>query len=366
MKRYVFFLTAVLAGCLLLASCGRGAAPTQDGSLRSITVYLPLPVKTIAMFPLVIPEYLGYFEEEGLDVETIPTESSSLIIQQMAAGNGEAGWVVSGTAMHALAQNNDIVSVHEFLVKPVFSLIVPEDSPIRSYEDLRGQTIGVENSAGGDIPELKADLENRGLVVGQDVQLIALGEDVGAIWEQVTSGKVAAFNISYNNLVRLIGNNVKFRTLNDELDLTELRPSVPLLIKKDIVEKEPEVAIGLGRAINKAIVFAHANPDAALALQKQAFPEEHGDPDFARLYMDLAIEMSWPQDESRLNRLGEQSLKGWQELQEILISGSSEFEGLKEAFDLEPYITNDFIDEMNDFDREAIEEQARSSNLNYP
>lgn len=356
----------LLVATMFLVACGRASDAPSSGSLRKITVYLPLPVKTIAMFPLVIPEELGYFEEEGLEVDLQTTDSSSLIIQQMAAGNGEAGWVVSGTAMNALAQGNDFISVHEFLVRPVFSLIVPEDSPIQSIADLRGKTVGMENPAGGDLPELRADLENEGLSVGKDVTLIAMGEDMGAVWEQVKAGKADAFNISYNNRVRLEGSGVKFREIGKPVDPSKLRPSVPLLVHRKVVENEPNVVIGLGRAINKAIIFAHANPDAALAIQKKAFPPEHDDPEFARLYMKRAIEMSWPTDESRLSRLGEQSLEGWQELQDILISGSTEVEGLKERFDLEPLITNEFIEQMNDFDRQKIEEEARNSNLTYP
>lgn len=341
------------------------AAAPRD--LRRVTLYLPLPAKTIALFPLVVPGETGFFREEGLEVTLETTDSPSLVLQQLAAGRGDGGWVAAATALQAFARNERLVAVHEFLVQPLFRLIVPADSQVRGYADLKGRDVGVERAEGSDLPELRANLARAGLNVGRDVRIVPLGEDLGAVWPQVTAGKVAAFHISYNNRVRLESTGVRFRGIDPPVPPGQRHPSLPLLLRKEVVEREPAVAIGLGRAINKAIVFARANPDAALAIQKKAFPPEHSDPNFARLYLQRAIEMSWPPEGVNPDtfQFGEQSLSGWKDLQKLLVA-PGQSGGLDREFALEPFVITQFIKEMNAFDRRKVEADARASPLKYP
>ncbi|MCL4368846.1 MAG: ABC transporter substrate-binding protein [Actinobacteria bacterium] len=122
------------------------ATTTTSGELKKLTLYLPLPVKTIAMFPAVVADALGYFKEEGLAVTIEPTDSSTLIVSQLSSGKGDAGLIVAGPAISAFAQGQDFKAVWEMLTHPVFQVSVPESSPVKSLADLKGKKIGVEEA----------------------------------------------------------------------------------------------------------------------------------------------------------------------------------------------------------------------------
>ena len=272
--------------------------------------------------------------------------------------------IVAGTAIAAFSQGQDFKAVWEMLTHPVFQVIVPENSAIKSLSELKGKKIGVEEAQGGDVPELKAALKAAGVDVDNgDAQLVPLGDNYASILPKLDSGEIAAQSASYNSVVQLIGQGYKFRNILPDPDPATVHPSVPLVVRGDLVKNDPQAVIGLARAMTKAIVFAKANPDAALAIMKTAFPPEHEDPAFARLYMDYAINMSWPTVAGR--PFGLQSVEGAQELVELLVNPGQP-SGLQKSFDVSPYFTNDFLTEVNNFDQAKVAAEAKASTLTYP
>jgi len=382
----VLMVAAMLLGFgLTLTACGDGgettttAAPpatagttsteapsttTTVGEPKKLTLYTPLPVPTIAMMVAFVADGAGFFKEEGLEVEIVSTDSSTFEVAQMSSGKGDAGLMVAGPAIGAFAQEQPLISVWEMITHPVFDLITPDGSPIKSMADLKGKNIGVEEAQSGEIPVLKADLKEAGVDVDAgDAQLVPLGDDYAPILPKLESGEIAAMSSSYNSLVQLIAKDYKYRSLLPPVDPENAYPEVPLVVRKDLYDSDPQAVVGLARAMTKALIFAKANPDAALAIMKQAFPPEHEDPDFTHKYMDRAIYMSWPVDESR--PFGQLSLAGAQALVEVLVDPNSP-SGLEKSFDVSPYFTNDLIEQINNFDRAAVEQQAKDSTLTYP
>ncbi len=337
---------------------------TTSGGLTALTLYIPLPVPTIAMMMPYVANGAGFFAEEGLEVEIIPSDSSTLMIGQLASGKGDAGLIVAGPAVGAFAQDQEFIAVWEMITHPVFDLITPDSSPIKSMADLKGKQIGVEEAQSGEIPILKANLKAVGVDIDKgDAQLVPLGDDYTAILPKLESGEVAAMSSSYNSLVGLIAQDYPYRSLLPPVDPENAFPEVPLVVRKELYDTNPQVVIGLARAMSKALVFAKANPDAALAIMKQAFPPEHEDTGFTRKYMDRAIYMSWPVEDDL--PFGQLSETGPQLLVDILVDPGSPG-GLEKSFDVSPFFTNDLIAAINNFDRAAVEKQAMESTLTYP
>lgn len=341
------------------AEDGGEAAEEPSGETVDVTLYTPLPVMTIAMFAPVMANSLGFFEDENLQVEVIGADSGSLAVQQMASGNGEAGLLLSGTALNAIAQGQDLVAVHDFITRPMADLMVPVDSELETYEDLDGATIGVDGLDAGEVPELRGDLSLVGLSENEDYTFTALGDNHAIAFEQVMSGRADALSLNYNERVTLENEGYEMRALEVPYESDAVRPTVPLTVTREFFEDNREAVVGLGRAMNRAVVYAHANPDAALALMREAFPPEHEDPEFARTYMEAALNFSDPDEPGFEGRFGQMPMAGWEELASVLLEDDA-------SVDLEAHVTNDLIDEMNDFDREATEQLAEESELTYP
>ncbi|MCL4368847.1 MAG: ABC transporter substrate-binding protein [Actinobacteria bacterium] len=358
--------TAAPATTAAPETAATSAVPTTTtlGPPTKLTLFLPLPVKTIAMFPAVVADALGYFKDENLTVDIQTADSSPFIISQMSSGKGDAGLILAGTAISAFAQGQDFKAVWEMITHPVFSVVVPENSAVKSLADLKGKQIGIEDATSGYLPELKASLKAAGVDVDKgDALLVPLGQDYGPVLQKLDSGAISAQVASYNHVVTLIEQTYKFRDVYPQPAAGQEHPQVPLVVRGDLYKSSPQAVIGLARAMTKAVVFAKANPDAALAIMKKVFPPEHSDPNAARLYMERAIYMSWPATEG--TPFGTMSIKGAQELVDQMVNPGQP-SGLEKSFDVSPFFTNDLITEINNFDQAKVEAEAKASTLTYP
>src|SRR6201999_501158 len=83
MIRSKLFLFALAVG--LGTSCEAGLAAEKVRAL--------IPVRNIdeSLAPFVVAKYLGYFDQEGLDVDLLAVGGSNEVAIQVAAGNAELG-----------------------------------------------------------------------------------------------------------------------------------------------------------------------------------------------------------------------------------------------------------------------------------
>lgn len=91
-------LACVASLSLVLAACGGGGSGGgedaasgggQDG-MTKLTFLMPAP-SVMQFHPWQIAKELGYFTEEGVDVEIVAGDGSSSILQQIISGNADAG-----------------------------------------------------------------------------------------------------------------------------------------------------------------------------------------------------------------------------------------------------------------------------------
>jgi NitT/TauT family transport system substrate-binding protein len=101
---------------------------------------------------------LGYFAEEGLDVDLIPFSSASEIIPALATGQLEAGGISTNPAMwNAVArgvQLKAVLDIYQFIPgRPTIAVVarkpVYDSGQVRRLEDLRGQNVAVTPPGAG-------------------------------------------------------------------------------------------------------------------------------------------------------------------------------------------------------------------------
>ena len=120
--------------------------------------------------PLVIAHELGYFQDVTLDVELIEPADPNDPPKLIAAGYGQVA-ISYQPQLHIHAdQNLPITRFATLIASPLNSLVVLDDSPIRSLSDLKGRTVGF--SVGGfEDAILGAMLQSTGLSLN-DVTLV--------------------------------------------------------------------------------------------------------------------------------------------------------------------------------------------------
>jgi NitT/TauT family transport system substrate-binding protein len=83
----------------------------------------------------------GSFKDAGLDVDVSDGKGSSLVMQQVAAGEIDVGWVQLGPMAAARGKGLPLTSIAGFVRKSDLGGLVPKDSDIKTVKDLEGKKV---------------------------------------------------------------------------------------------------------------------------------------------------------------------------------------------------------------------------------
>jgi len=106
-------------------------------------------LRIVVSFPTYVAQEKGFFAEEGLEVELIPFNSGSAIIDALVAGRIDAN-CGSATTGHWFVAQAAPDRFKIFLINGskankennAFSVVVKKDSPIKDLKDLKGKKVG--------------------------------------------------------------------------------------------------------------------------------------------------------------------------------------------------------------------------------
>lgn len=349
-------LLLLAVAAVFLTACGGGAnEPTSQqpetgtDSLRQVTVAIPFP-SGIAFYPLFVAKEMGYFAEEGLEVSVVPLDGSSNVYKQVMADQADFGFPSPPPIIDGRAQGHDARAVYTMYQGFVFQVVSLEGSPYRTLDDLRGQTIGVGSEAGSEAAFIRALLADKGFTEGEDYQIVEVG-DGGAASVSLRQERVAAYASAFIDMaiMRLRGVDLQYVEIGSAGDLFD----AVLFTKDQTIQSDPELVIGMGRALAKGTLFGFENPEAAVKLGGRSFPEEIEDMEFAMAVMEETIALF--KTPSGVG-IGHNVPAKWQAYVDYM-QFREETTGPVVVDDL---FTNEFIDAFNDFDHDAVAADARS------
>lgn len=309
-----------------------------------------------------VPSEMGFFEEEGLTVSLETADGSSAALQVVASGSADVTNSEVVSTVSAVAQGVPVTSFAGIVVNYPWRIGVLEGSSVQSAEDLRGKKVGIISLASGSNPFARAWMSENGLDPDSDVELIPVGGGPAAL-AAIESGEVDAL-AHYTELYATFANlGSPFRFLPNPA-LFDPQFSIALTSSSDLFESQPDVLARYGRALFKGVLFSAVNPEAAMRIGYKYFPEklpESGDPN-ERVAQDANALKAWlesatPREgEPSSWRFGDIPADRWVATQEFAITAGS----LAEAIDPDLVWNGSLIDEINDFDREAVIALAES------
>jgi NitT/TauT family transport system substrate-binding protein len=342
--------------CVVVAlATSVSAALAQTPPTKKMRVLLPFRVG-ITFFPLSVAQELGYMKDEGIELDLQVANGSSAVVQQLAAGNAQMGVILAPNTLLGFAEGVKYKAFYDFLTRNTFDVKTLPDSPINKLADLKGRNVGTIDLTRGDLPLLRAQLQNAGLNPSRDVQFVALGPTMSLHALALKDGKVQALNLSWNNTVSVEAAGGKLKCIT--CDSEELQLASETTVATDAVfRQDRRYVVGLGRAMAKATLFAETNPDAAVAIMKKAAPQEHTDPAFTKTFFDAALVIMKPRQPGKY---GLHDVGGWDRLQNFMAVPTEGATGMTTKVDVKQLVTNELVDEMNRFDAEAVRRQARA------
>jgi NitT/TauT family transport system substrate-binding protein len=151
---------------ILSVSLSASAAFAQLKKVR-----LAIPTVDIVTLPLKMAQAKGFYQKEGLEVETILIAGALGV--RAVLGNSVEFSTASGSILAAAARGVPVKLVSVITAKPTFDLI--SEPRIQNFQQLQGKQIGISTRGGTFEHITRLILEKNGLNPDKDVTILALG-----------------------------------------------------------------------------------------------------------------------------------------------------------------------------------------------
>ena len=231
--------------------------PKKDNDLRKIKI--AEVAHSIFYAPQYVAHSLGYFEEQGLDVEILLVPGADKVAAAVLSGDVEIGFCGSEATIYIYNQGQDDYLVNfANLTKRDGSFIVSREKTDNfKLEDLKGKTI-IGGRMGG-MPEMTLEytLKQAGidpkndLYIDTSIEFASMsGAFIGGTGDFVSLFEPNALQLEQQGFGYVVAS------------LGELGGVVPYTTyntKKSFIESNPEVIEGFNKAIQKGLDYVHNN-----------------------------------------------------------------------------------------------------------
>ena len=260
-------ISKILILCLILVlavSCGKSK---NNQKIKIVLDWVPNTNHT----GLYVAKDLGYFKEEGLDVEIVqPPEGSTTAL--IGAGGAEFGISFQDTLAKSFAKENPVpvTAVAAILQHNTSGIISLKEKGIYSPKKLEGKKYATweDNIEQAILKKLvtddKGDFSKVKLIPYTITDVVTgLKTDVDAVWVYYAWDGIATERAGLQT------NFLKIRDYGEELDYY----SPVIIANNDFLKKNPEIAKKVLKAIKKGYEYAIKNPEESAKILVKNSPE---------------------------------------------------------------------------------------------
>ncbi|WAJ26378.1 ABC transporter substrate-binding protein [Antarcticirhabdus aurantiaca] len=329
-----------LAALLLGAASILPGASAFAQEVKQLNVIMPLP-RSANFYPLIAGEALGYFEEEGVSVNLLPSSTAIPFIAFVQNGQADIAMLDAPQTFQAAQSGADFKIVYEVMQRAPEGIFVSAESPYKDVAELKGTTVGLV--ADRDRTTLTIALDARGASI-DDVTTVVVGEAGPTLAAAVRDNTVSAISGAVPDWLSMQAAGLKIRTITPEE--VSVQPANSFAVSGSRMEELKEPLEGFFRAWSKGMIAADYDPDAVAAMTKAAVPEEWASDEFGRAFFDASV----PMNRSQTERLGDLQAQVWKDVQPPMIKVGA----IDGEVDPSTFLDDRFIGPANDFDREKV------------
>ena len=248
-----------LAGAIAACAFCAVASPAFSQGLEKPNVSIAVGGKAgLYYLPLTIAERLGYFKDEGLNVEFSDFAGGAKALEALIGGSVD---VVSGAYEHTINMQSKGQHIRAFVLQgraPAISIgvVTAKAASVKSPADLKGMKIGV--SAPGSSTNMAVNYYiAKGGLKPSDVSIIGVGSASGAL-AALRSGQIDAMSnvdpvmtmLEQKNEVKIVADS---RTPKGaEALFGGPMPAATLYTQEEFIKKNPRTVQALTNAIVRA------------------------------------------------------------------------------------------------------------------
>src|SRR5882724_3780086 len=262
MKRTIVALVTYL----LVAASGT----TVLAQMSKLRVGFCSRVISSAAAPFAVATKMGWYKEGNVEVELVALAGSADCVKTVSTKEIPFALPSVEPLAAARAQGIKAKIFYTAYQGNIYGIAVPADSPIQKITDLKGKSIGVTNMGTGGVPVAKALIAIAGMNPDKDVAIVVAGE--GAQTAAMLRSKQVDALSQFDTQYAMVENaGVKLRLLDTkEIDHY---PSNGFLALEETLSARKRDAVGLARGYAKGTIFTINNPEAAVRIVYEVFPE---------------------------------------------------------------------------------------------
>lgn len=265
--QYKGALLKYAAGLVLAAALSASAQAAQ-----TVTILVG-GVEKILYLPAKLAQQLGYFKDEGLDVNLVSVTAGSVSDTGLVSGTAQAAVGAYEQAIHLQAQGKYVTSIVQMSATPQEALLVSttKADKIKSVADLKGQVIGV-TGFGSLTHFLSQDLLARAGLKPGEASFLAAGAG-NTFVNAIQRGRIGA-GMTQEPTISVLLDHHDAKVLVDLRTAAETRaalggnyPGSCLYVRADWLQQHKDVAQKLATAVTRALQFIATHTAEQIAAQ---------------------------------------------------------------------------------------------------
>lgn len=264
-------LGIALLSLLLLCACTSNQPTSDNTEVVLMLDYVPNTNHT----GIYVAEKLGYFEEEGLDVQIVEPGTNETAATMVASGNADFGISYQEDVTYAKTAQEPlpIKAIATIIQHNTSGFVSLKSANINSPKDFEGkiyagwQAPSEEAVIQAVMSQADADFSKLTMVGADGSGFASLGNTVDIQWEfegwAVIKGRLDGYELNYTPL----------KDLDERLDYY-----TPVLItNENMIENESETVQKMVNAIKKGYEYAIENPTEAADILAEVLPDTDKD-----------------------------------------------------------------------------------------
>jgi NitT/TauT family transport system substrate-binding protein len=335
------------------------AANTAAAQVQTVRVGWCAKTVSSAAAPFAIATKLGWFEKDGIKVDLVPLPGSTDCVKLVATKELQASLPSVEPLAIIRPQGVKAKFFYTAYQANIYGIAVPADSAVKSVTDLKGKKIGVTSMASAGVIVARALVKQAGMNPDSDVSIVVAGEAAQTA-ALVNSKQVDALS-QFDTQYALTSNaGAKLRLL--EHPEIKKFPSNGFVALEDYLKNNRKEAVALARGYAKGTVFAIANPEAAIRILWEIYPQTKstGKDEATALRDDLitleARARNWRYEQVDGKRWGDNVDANYQAYLDWLLEQGI----IKTKTDAKDIVTNELLDDAINFDEKALIEAAKA------
>lgn len=313
-----------------------------------------------AAAPYAIAQKMGWFGERGLKVIVTPLPGSTDCVKEVATGD----------LLFSVPSIEPLAIIHPQGVKAKifytayqsfgYGIAVADDSPIKTFSDLKGKIIGVTSMDSAGVIVARAQLAVAGLNPMTDARIVAAGE--GAATAALLRGKqidaLSQFDTQYA-MVENAGQKIRMLPLGGMARY----PGNGFLALDKTLQTHRADAVTVARGFAMGEIFTMANPEAAIRILYDVYPQTKptGKDEATAIRDDTKVIRArmahWDLASGGVTKWGESNVANFDSYIDFLV----QWKIVPQKVPASELVTNELVDDINaSFDQKKIEAQAKA------